>query len=303
VQTLRDYVLPELGARRLSDVQRGDVQDKADRLLARGFDPSTVQNALMALRAIYRRTIRRGDVTLNPTVDLDLPAVQGTRDRIASPIEAERLLAALPDPDRASWATALYAGLRLGELRALQWDDIDLERNVIRVERSWDAIEGVIDTKSRAGRRTVPVPSALRAYLLRHQLLSGRRAGVVFSRTPTTAFDTGGIWKRSRAAWEEAELQPITLHEWSAHICLADDPRGREREVDRNLHGPRVGQDDVRSLWPSDAGQRGGGRQPPRRLPRVGDWRTNWRTLVVTRLAKPLSPESKRQTTLYTTPF
>jgi hypothetical protein len=43
------------------------------------------------------------------------------------------------------------------------------------------------------------------------QLLTGRRAGLVFGRTPTTPFDTGGIWKRSRAAWEEAELQPITL--------------------------------------------------------------------------------------------
>ena len=35
----------------------------------------------------------------------------------------------------------------------------------------------------------------------------------MFGRTDTAAFDTGGIWKRSRAAWESAALQPITLHE------------------------------------------------------------------------------------------
>jgi integrase len=124
---------------------------------------------------------------------VELPAVEGRRDRIASPAEAEQLLAALPEPDRAVYATAMYAGLRLGELRALRCEDIDLDRNVIRVERAWDAIEGVIEPKSKAGRRTVPVPKALRAHLLRHQMATGRRAGLIFGRTPTAAFDTGGI--------------------------------------------------------------------------------------------------------------
>ena len=36
------------------------------------------------------------------------------------------------------WATALYAGLRRGELRALRSEDIDLAAGVIRVERGWD---------------------------------------------------------------------------------------------------------------------------------------------------------------------
>jgi integrase len=64
-----------------------------------------------------------------------------------------------------------------------------------------------------AGRRTVPIPKVLRAHLLRHQLLTGRRTGLVFGRTPTAAFPTGGIWKRSRAAWASAGLRPIGLHE------------------------------------------------------------------------------------------
>jgi hypothetical protein len=47
---------------------------------------------------------------MKPTLGLELPAVRGTRDRIASPEEAAALLAALP-ADRAIWATAMYAGL------------------------------------------------------------------------------------------------------------------------------------------------------------------------------------------------
>ena len=73
------------------------MQDLADRLLAQGLDASTIRNALMPLRAIYRRAVARGEVAVNPTSGLELPAVRGRRDRIASPEEAAALLAALPD--------------------------------------------------------------------------------------------------------------------------------------------------------------------------------------------------------------
>jgi integrase len=81
-------VLDDLGAAKLSDVARADVQDLADRLLAKGLDPSTVRNALMPLRAVYRRALARGEVAVNPCAGLELPAVRGRRDRIASPTEA-----------------------------------------------------------------------------------------------------------------------------------------------------------------------------------------------------------------------
>lgn len=145
-------VLPELGGARLADIRRIDLQDFADRLCADGLDASTVRNTLMPLRAIFRRTLARGDVAVNPTTGLELPAVEGSRERIASPAEAGALLAALPERDRALWATAMYAGLRRGELLALRWEDVDLPAGVIHVERSWDAKEGVVAPKSRAAR-------------------------------------------------------------------------------------------------------------------------------------------------------
>jgi integrase len=86
---------------------------------------------------------------------LELPAVRGRRDRIASPREAMTLLAAL-DGDRALWATAMYAGLRLGELMALDWKQVDVDRDLIHVRWSYDNKEAVrIAPKSRAGVRIV----------------------------------------------------------------------------------------------------------------------------------------------------
>ncbi|HTA73317.1 MAG TPA: tyrosine-type recombinase/integrase [Gemmatimonadaceae bacterium] len=176
--TIRSYdealtlrILPAIGPRRLTDVEREDVQDLADRMTAEGLSASTVQNQLDPLRVIYRRAIRRDLVSVDPTKGLELRRPDGGRDRIATPDEARTLLGALQAEDRAIWATALYAGLRHGELRALRWSDIDVEGRVIRVRRGWDAKEGEQDVKTDAGRRTVPIL----ARLTPHKLATGTR--------------------------------------------------------------------------------------------------------------------------------
>jgi integrase len=213
-QALRTRILPELGPAKLSEVGRADVQALADRLLTLGLDASTIRNALMPLRAIYRRAVSRGEVALNPTTGLELPAVRGRRDRIASPEEAAALLAALPDEERALWATALYAGLRRGELMALAWEHVDLAAGVIRVERSYDPRAGAyVGPKSRAGTRKVPIASVLREHLIAHKLRFGRSDGLVFATRNGTPFDSWRVKARADRAWRAARLAPIGLHD------------------------------------------------------------------------------------------
>jgi integrase len=211
---LRDHIVPRIGRTRIGDVQRRDVQRTADDLLADGRDPSTIRNALMPLRVIFRRAVEDGDVAVNPCTHLRIPAVRGRRERIASPQEAERLLAALPERDRPIWATALYAGLRRGELMALRWTDVDLANGVIRVERAYDEKAHVeIEPKSRAGRRTVPIVGALRDVLVEHKQRQGRDAGLVFGSDPERPFQPSNLWRRAQRAWKRAGLEPIGLHE------------------------------------------------------------------------------------------
>jgi integrase len=139
--------------------------------------------------------------------------MDGKRDRIASPEEAAALIAALLEGDRALWVTAFYAGLRLGELRGLRREDVDLASGVIRVERSWDPCEGPVEPKSRAGRRAVPVPTVLRDHLVEHRMSQGRAAGLVFGRSGDRPFAASSVHQRAQRAWKAAELNSITLHE------------------------------------------------------------------------------------------
>lgn len=58
----------------------------------------------------------------------------------------------------------LYTGLRVGELIALRWQDVDLEKGLITVSRSChDAIGGIVfdDPKTATSRREIPIPRQL----------------------------------------------------------------------------------------------------------------------------------------------
>ena len=212
-QGMRLRVLPVLGSEKLNDVRRSDVQRLVNRMMAEGAKPSTIRNALMPLRAIYRYALTLDEVGVNPTTGVQLPAVRGRRERIASPTEAATLIAALPAADQALWATAMYAGLRAGELQALPDELVDLDRNVIQVHWSWDPKAGRVTPKSRAGRRTVPIPKILRHHLAAHRLARHGRGGLFFGRPDGRPFSNQAYSQRAARKWGAAELEPIGLHD------------------------------------------------------------------------------------------
>lgn len=223
-RTLRLRVYPDLGGRRLTELTVPELQRFVNRLKAQGVNASTIHNTINPIRAIYRHAISIGDVVINPTTGLRLPAVDGGRERTATPAEAEELLAALPESDQALWATAFYGGLRRGELRALRASDVDVKAGVISVQRSWDDAEGVIEPKSKKGTRKVPIPALLTKRLAAHLAATGRRGDdLLFGISVDLPFAPATVREAALRAWKlESEkraknelppLNPIGLHE------------------------------------------------------------------------------------------
>jgi integrase len=229
-----DHLLDRLGSLRLNEIRATRLERLVGELQVQGLAANSVRNAFMPLQAIYRWAVRRGYAVVNPTLSVELPLDDGVRDRFATAPEVEVLLAALPDRDRPLWATALYAGLRRGELMALRWMDVDLASRVIRVELSHDPEARVTGTtKSEKGRRRVPIPDVLRDHLLDHKMRASDTQPLVFARSTLAGrrrtldgpFDSGSVSRRARKAWGweikdgkwgpvvSSPLEPISLHE------------------------------------------------------------------------------------------
>jgi integrase len=88
-----------------------------------------------------------------------------------------------------------------------------LRGNVPVLICSWDRRAGLIEPKSKSGKRRVPIPGVLRSHLLAHRLQQGRGGeGFVFAGRHGRPFDPGSVVARARTAWARTGLEPIGLH-------------------------------------------------------------------------------------------
>jgi integrase len=229
--TLRGYgqcmeadLFGELGHIPLDRITRGQLNAFVEGLQARGLAAQTVKNIVIPLRAVYRHAWDLEQVTVNPTVGLKVPAGSGRRLAFLAPSEIAPTLDALEQRDRALWATAVYAGLRRGELMALRWADVDLAGGTITVRYSYDQpSRQTSGVKSAAGQdRRIPIIAVLRDHLLVHRQQAGRATGLVFARGSLAGhcrakarqwpFADQAVSVRAKRAWALAGVRPVTLH-------------------------------------------------------------------------------------------
>lgn len=222
----------DIGAKKLTAVRRSDIQDSIDRLGAQGATPHTIRAAVAPLRIIYRRALTRDQVSVNPTIGLEIPtAKRADKERIVCAERAAELLLAIRDRDRAVWATAMYAGLRRGELQALRWKHVDFAAGVIRVRRSYDT-GGKLEQepKSKKAVRDVPIITPLRLLLEEHkELVPHGQDALVFGDKAQVHFAPPPLRNRALTDWKAANaaraaelgrdlepherLEPVTLHQ------------------------------------------------------------------------------------------
>ncbi len=91
-----------------------------------------------------------------------------------------RLIAATPDRYRVLVAVSVLTGLRQGESLGLRWQDVDVREGVIRVRRQLDRGGALVEPKTQAAKRDVPIPASLARMLAEHRLASRHSAETDF---------------------------------------------------------------------------------------------------------------------------
>lgn len=173
---LRERHLTVLVDRRVQGVTASEIA-KLLRGMRDGYSPWTQVAVYRILAGTFALALRRGIITRNPMDGLapsEKPKQRNAK-RVAI-LDAESIgrLARAGGSERWTAAIALagFAGLRLGEARALRWQDIDLEAGTITVARSLLPDGTPKATKTEAGARTIPMLPALRRALVAWKLRS-----------------------------------------------------------------------------------------------------------------------------------
>jgi integrase len=138
--------------------------------------PKTLNNLRAWIQGVFAKAIQRQVWTrANPADAVPRRTVPKRMPSYLKPDEVQAMLAQLPETWRGFFATAVYTGMRRGEVVGLQRRDVDLEAGTIVVTRSWDS-----DTTKGRRARLLPIHPELRPYLV--AAMEASTSALVFAR-------------------------------------------------------------------------------------------------------------------------
>lgn len=177
---LKSYILPYIGSSSLEQLTYSVIDEHCQFLLSsggsnnEGLSAKTVSDTLSVIRSILKYSTQKG-VTISNSV-YSVRIKKHTQEmRVLTRAEQDRLCDYLYTDLNAyniGILTCLFTGLRVGEICALQWEDVSLTDNTIHVRRTMQRIQDHTSTerktrivitppKSSCSIRIIPIPENL----------------------------------------------------------------------------------------------------------------------------------------------
>jgi integrase len=173
-------IVPHLGAKQLQKLKPADLEAWHSTLKSigrkggeGGVSAKTISHAHQVLQKALADAFKNDLIAKNVAVSQQPPRGEGREVVILTDEQVKALLPALEE--RAMYApvvTALFTGLRRGELLALRWSNVDLDAKVARVREALEETQSAIrvkEPKTRKGLRDVTLPDLVVNVLRRHR--------------------------------------------------------------------------------------------------------------------------------------
>ena len=224
------HILPELGSVRISDVSADMINQFLTRKLQNGkvngsgrLSPSYIKSIMLIITSAHKYAV--SEELCSPLKSpINKPSIDKKDISIFSMEEQKRLECTLTkslDCFGAGILISLYTGLRIGEVCALSWNDVDLKSNVIHIRHTVARIKNedsnieqktrlIIDTpKTRASIRDIPISSKLMPVIL--FLKDNAVSNYVISQTNSFVSPRTFEYHYHRIL-EEGNIAPINFH-------------------------------------------------------------------------------------------
>lgn len=163
-----NHINPKLGKLPLKKINTEIIQNF---IFSLQLAPATVRLIYTVLKTALKSAEEKGYVK-DIWLKVKLPQKAKAEVMVLTPQEQRKLERALSDSNDIGILICLYMGLRIGEICALKWNDIDLKNQVIQIKGTQIRMNGelkITAPKSRASERTIPIPNILLGPLKSHK--------------------------------------------------------------------------------------------------------------------------------------
>jgi integrase len=232
-------ILPVLGGLRVRELTPGII-DRHLRLMATRHGPAAAKTCRSIVSGMCGLATRHGALASNPVRDAARIPQPKRQPRALTIAEARQLRASLTHDERAvdrdvpDLVSMLIAtGLRIGEVLALTWGDVDLERQTVTVKSTLVRLNGrgltIKTTKTSAGARTLVLPAwcvELLAARYKNRSITTEKVTPVFPALMGGWRDPGNTRADFRDAFRAAGFAWVTAHSFRRSVATWMDESG-----------------------------------------------------------------------------
>jgi integrase len=232
VMQIKKHILPYFQEIKLTDVKPKFYQGFIDQMADQKYARSTIENSHWILHGVFERAVIEKKIKDNPAKIATLKGKQRSQEDleyIPSDIVNELMIEAYRDrfENYIFFKTLLETGMRKGEATGLTWDCIDMENNLITINKAMDTQTGKFTpTKTENSKRTIWVPDRLideLKHLRKRQLQNIMAWGDKYDREKNLVFcrPQGQFYPKSTLfnSWQRYQKK--------ANICKGKDDQGK----------------------------------------------------------------------------
>lgn len=215
--TFKNHIKPYFESKTVLQIKPIDIKLFQDYILKKGISgKGVIGQARYMLSEIFNDYILSGEIVVNPVKMVNTPSFKRESKKKSIKVFTLDEMDLILDNARGYFKNLLgilfFTGMRIGELLALKWSDIDFTSDTITINKTVSA--GTIGTpKTMASDRDIEILDKVREFLKKQMMLTGMKNTFVFLNTKQSHYtQPSHLLIKFTALLEELNLQRRTLH-------------------------------------------------------------------------------------------
>lgn len=247
MQWIKAHVIPTIGDIPLAELTTDDIQQVYRNMLDKGLATASVQKVRNIINGSLKKALETGMLKSNPNQATETPKVKNKKACPLMDDEFDRFIDAIYAEEprwTAVFLTLIGTGIRIGELLALEWRDIDFDERTIDINKGMSRIGSrfeILDPKTYKANRNIPMPQSVADALweLRNlrKTIKIDKSDIVFVTKNNTHTGYTTVRKKFNQLREKVGIPHATIHDLRHTFATRLLEQGESLKVVQELLG------------------------------------------------------------------